>query len=426
MEVKRDVRRRLLIIIYTVLIFAASGLLFQWDTETGIILFFAMLIPLVGLMRWPNSPKLLFIGFVVMVIGKLVYVQTLNPLRGPDEKHYYEQVVAFADLGSFFNFAWEHIVTNWSNASAYPVYGMLYMPFFKGMQIDHPLTIVVFNTLIFLVVVQQTYQLCRDHFNYPLPELTDNKFRSWIIFGLLISPSFMFMSSLFAKDVTCALLGMYGALLLIRKKYIWFIIVLLYATGLRDYAFVYTVGIYLLYKGHLKTAFTFTVGAAGIVFLFTGFSGVINAGLLTLFLFLSPNPFNPANWDPVMMYRTAEALFMSLSIAGAVMVYINAPETRKFYKIVLFVLFTYACTLILVGYVTIVTRELDYGVGTIGDNMVRKKLPILPLLYVFSAYTMVWLGKLTRPKRVHKEVLSCEEGISSGELKPYSASLRSP
>jgi len=421
MGASRYVHRRWLTVIYLILVLTVSRFLFHWDTETGIVLFFAMLIPLISLMRWPNAPMLMFFGFAVMVIGKIIYAQTLNPLRGPDEKHYYEQVVAFPDIHSFFSFAWEQISMNWSNVSAYPVYGLLYMPFFKGMQLEDPLLIIVFNSVIFLFVIQQTYQLCRDSFPYSLPEKMGNKFRAWIVCGLFLSPSFMFMTSLFAKDVTCVLLGMLGTILLLRKKFVWFIIIMLYATGLRDYAIVYTIGMYMLFKSHLKSAFAMTAGAIGIVFLIAGASGVFNAGILTLFLFISPNPFNPANWDPVLMYRTLEALFMAISFAVAAVVYINAPETRRFYQICFLVLLAYACTLVLVGYATVVTRELDYGVGTIGDNMVRKKLPILPLLYVFSAYTMVWFGRLTRPMQTRKEMLPCEEETSSIERKSYSA-----
>ncbi|MFC5401547.1 hypothetical protein [Cohnella soli] len=438
MEVSRSKRlygRPLLTAIYLIVGLVVSGYVLRWDANAGIVWFLAMLVPLLGLLRWPNTPKLLLFGFAAMVIGKLIYAMSLDPLRGPDEKHYYEQVVAFQDLGSFMNFAWDNISANWANASAYPVYGLLYMPFFKLMQLEDPLVIVAFNCVLLLAVIQQTYRLCSDYFQYPLPDRTDTAFRGWIVFGLFVSPSFMFMSSLFAKDVACALLGIFGAILLLRRKYVWFVIVILYATGLRDYAFVYTVGIYLLFKGHLKTALAMTAGSIGIVFLFTGVSGVVNSAMLTMYLFISPNPINFGNWQSETMARTAEALLMCLSLLGAAVVYVKAPQTRRFYGICLLVLFTYACTLVLVGYVTIVTRELDYGVGTIGDNMVRKKLPILPLLYVFSVYTMTWLGKLTRPSvrstssvarnDSRKEEIPCEEGTNSGRQKSFSVSSAS-
>ncbi|MCC3375551.1 hypothetical protein [Cohnella sp. REN36] len=413
MEANRALHRPILAVIYAALALLAACWLLRWDTDAGIALFFALLLPLLGLLRWPNSPRLLFLGFAVMVGGKFVYALTQDPLKGPDERNYFAQVAAFQDLGSFFNYAWEQITQNGFNVSAYPIFGLLYMPFYKGVQLEDPLAIIVFNSLLLLLVVHQTYILCRDHFRFPLPALTETKFHGWTAFALFVSPSFMFMSSIFAKDVTSVLLGLLGALLLLRRRYVLFVVVMLYATGLRDYAIVYTLGFYLLFRGRTKTALAMLVGSLGAVFLFAGPSGVLNAGLLAVFLFFSPNPTNVANWDAAVLYRTLEAIWMSFTLVAAAAVYVKAPETRRFYRLAMIVLLTYACTLILVGYVTVVSRDLDYGVGTIGDNMVRKKLPVLPVLYVFSAYTMIWLGKLTRPFRAVKEVRGCGEGTNS-------------
>lgn len=409
----RDVRRTLLAVIYGTLAFLASCALLRWSTGAGIGLFFALLLPLLALLRWPNAPRLLFAGFATMVGGKLLYAATLDPLKGPDEKHYFAQVAAFQNLGSFFRYAWEQIQLNGFNVSAYPIFGMLYMPFYKGAHLDDPLAIVVFNSLLLLLVAHQTCLLCRDHFPFPLPAGGDTKLQAWTAFGLFVSPSFMFMSSIFAKDVTSVLLGLLGALLLLRRRYVLFVAVMLYATGLRDYAIVYTLGYWALLRGRTNTALAMLAVSAAAVFAFAGASGVMNAGLLTVYLYLSPNPLNASNWDPAVLYRTLEAIWMTFSLIASVVVYVKAPASRRFYRIGLIVLATYACTLILVGYMTVVTRELDYGVGTIGDNMVRKKLPVLPLLYMFSVYTMLWLGRLVRPSLRRKEVEACGEGTAS-------------
>lgn len=397
-------QRLLLALIYATFGMVAVAWLLRLDTKTGIAFFFALLLPLFALLRLPNTPRMLYLGFAGMVAGKLAYAETLDTLNGPDALHYYDQVVAFPDLGSFFSFAWQEITVNWANASAYPIYGILYMPFYKGIGLTDPLAIVVFNSVLLVLVAQQTYALCRDHFGYELPMAPNASFYGWIVFGLLVSPSFMFMTSIFAKDTACTLLGLLGTVLLIRRRWILFLLVLLYATGLRDYAIVYTVGYYFLFKGRFKSAVAVLACSAVVVFLFVGVSGFVNAGMLTVFLFMSPNPFNPGNWESATLYRTLEALWMTLSLAAAVAVYAKAPKSRPFYRMSALLLLTYACTLILVGYMTIVTRELDYGVGTIGDNMVRKKLPVLPLLYVFGVYTWYWFGRLVRSYRKENQI----------------------
>jgi len=135
------------------------------------------------------------------------------------------------------------------------------------------------------------------------------------------------------------------------------------------------------------------ITAMSVVLLKVGVIGLFNAFLLTLFLFTSPNPFKALNWDAEFVMRTLEAVYMMATFVMAAVVWTLHKETRSFYTMCLILLFTIGCTLILVGYITVTERELDYGIGTVGDNMVRKKVPILPILYMLNAYTICWLFK---------------------------------
>ncbi|BBH19565.1 hypothetical protein Back11_09100 [Paenibacillus baekrokdamisoli] len=380
--------------LYLVMLLMLGKLLFPLDEQLGMVAFFALMIPFFFfLLRWPNTPGALYGGICIMLLGKLVYAITTNPVTGPDEIHYYEQVSTFDQLSDFMPYAWNHIMTQWANVSAYPMFGLLYMPFFKWLAFQDPLPIIMLNSVLLILIVNQTYRLNESRFNYQMEREQVTRFHSIVILGLLVSPSFMLMSSVFAKDVTCALLGIYCAGLLLRRKYLLFILLLLYSTGLRDYSLVYTFGYFFLYANKIRTAVVVMCLAMGILVMQIGPLGLINSSLLTFYLFISPNPIKFSNWDITYLFRTLEALFMSIGLIISILNFIRFKETRPFYAMVFTLLFTYACTLVLVGYVTVTGRDLDYGVGTIGDNMVRKKLPVLPLLYIVQAYTFVWARK---------------------------------
>ncbi|QHT61917.1 hypothetical protein GXP70_19310 [Paenibacillus lycopersici] len=382
---------------YLVMLLLLGKLFFGLDEKLGMVAFFALLIPFFFfLLRWPNTPFALFGGLGVMLLGKLVYAATMNPVGGPDSIHYFEQVSTFQRLSDFMPYAWNHIVTQWMNISAYPMFGLVYMPFFKWLDIEDSLPIIMLNGLLLLLLVNGVYRMNESRFAYELPEGKRSRFHAYVIFGLLASPSFMLMSSMFAKDVLCALLGAYGASLLMRRRYVLFVLLLLYATGLRDYAVIYTFGFYFLYRQKFRTALAVMVAAMGLLVMQIGPLGLINASLLVVYLFLSPNPLNPGNWDSELLLRTLEALIMTAGLVVSALNFLRFKETRPFYAVAFVVLFTYACTLVLVGYVTVTERDLDYGVGTVGDNMVRKKLPVLPLLYVYQAYTFVWAARWFR------------------------------
>ncbi|MCQ6560435.1 hypothetical protein [Paenibacillus mendelii] len=394
MRVNRTLQHPMVAAMYLVMLLLMAKLLFPLGEQIGMVMFFAMLIPFFFfLLRWPDTPGALYVGICVMLAGKLVYAVTTNPVTGPDEIHYFEQVSTFQKLSDFMPYALDHIVTQWANISAYPMFGMLYMPLFKWLELENPLAIIMLNSLLLILVVNQTYRLNAAKFDYALPDVQEersSRFHAIVIFGLLVSPSFMLLSSVFAKDVACALLGLFGAGLLIRRKYVLFLLVLAYSTGLRDYSIVYTFGIYFLYAQKMRTSLVVMIAAMGVLVLQIGPLGLMNASLLTVFLFISPNPSNLSNWNSEIAMRTLEALWMSFILVASVLNYLRFKATRRFYLLALIVLFSYACTLVLVGYVTVTGREMEYGLGTVGDNMVRKKLPVLPILYVISAYTLVW------------------------------------
>lgn len=407
----KDIRsiRPIMILIYMLLALLATKWVYMVDAHVGMVAFYIMLIPFFFMLKWPNHPAALFLGFSIMLIGKFVYALTTDPLAGPDAYHYFDQVILYSRWSEFYTYAIDHIKTNFLDASAYPIFGLLYMPFYKFLGDAHPLTIITLNSLLLILCCYMTYLLNKTHFRFDMPNR--EAYYAVLIFGSLASPSFMYMSSIFAKDVACVLLGLYSAYVLLNRRYVLFLVVIIYSTMLRDYSIVYSLGFYCLFSKSFKTALAMMIAAIGILAVKVGIFGLLNAALLTFFLFISPNPMNNSNWDTSIVLRTIEAVFMLFSLLLSVIVYIRHKETRKFYVLCLILLYTYACALVLVGFVSITGKDMEYTVGTIGDNMARKKLPILPIVYMMNAYTIAWLIKLKVRRRLPSEAETCSTDI---------------
>ncbi|GLI10037.1 hypothetical protein YDYSG_60700 [Paenibacillus tyrfis] len=390
----------MLLWMYAALLILSTKWVTQWDLDVGLVFFFTLLLPFFVMLKWPNQPAVLYIGLMVMLIGKWIYALTTDPLFGPDARGYFRQVTFYPQLDDFIRYATEHITTNWLNSSAYPVFGLMYMPFYKFLDLADPLVIITFNSFLLVLCCNMTYRLNDRFFSYELSEAGKRTYNAVMIIGLLASPALMYMSSVFGKDITCAFLGLLCTQLLLNRRYILFIIVLFYTTMLRDYSIVYILSFYFLFRRNFKAALLMLIGALGVVFWKVGPTGLLNSFMLTVFLFISPNPFKAFNWDMEFVMRTAEAVYMMISFGLSMIVFLRHKETRSFFAMCLILLFTFGCTLVLVGFVTVTERNLEYGVGTIGDNMVRKKVPVVPILYMMNAYTLAWLF---RPKAVHSK-----------------------
>lgn len=388
--------RPLIVLMYVVLLLVAVRSVYAIDAGMGQVVFYMLIIPLFFLLPWPNHPVVLYLGLSALLAGKLVYAATTDPLFGPDANQYFNQVSAYVRLDDFMAYAQEHIATYFLDASAYPIFGLLYMPYYKFLNGSDPLTMATLNTLILIGCCNLTYVLNKTYFRYEMP--FSRLFYPILLCGVLVSPSFMYLSSVFAKDVTCVALGLLSAYLLLKKKYVWFLLVILYSTMLRDYSIVYSLGFYALFGRKIKLTFAMLIGSIGILTVKVGLAGLLNAVLLTAFLFISPNPLSPDNWDSSLVLRTLEALYMMCSLVMSAVIFIRYKETRLFYSLCLMLLYSYACVLVLVGYISVTGKELEYAVGTIGDNMVRKKLPVLPMLYMMNAYTVAWWLKFAYRK----------------------------
>ncbi|WP_339317920.1 hypothetical protein [Paenibacillus sp. FSL R10-2734] len=393
-ELKRSVTTPVKIINY--LYFAIGFLLierflFKGDGDTAY--FVSLLIVSVILLiayKWPAKPYIIFFGFLVLVFGKIYYGFSMDPIVGSDEIRYHAQMLAqINDFNGYLDYVKDKLTLNYS---IYPSFGMFFMPFYYLFGSDNRMIIVIFNTVMLVSLAQFAFKANRSIIEEysEINSKDKNLYTALIVFGVLASPSFMYWSSTFAKDITNICISFAALYLLIKKKYFWFIVVMFVATIFRPYTIVFTLGYYFIYKRSMKMMVLSVIGAIALVFYKTGITGLINTVFSAAYLVVAPFPFNYDNW---VNYRLSslESLLSIILTVVAILLFLSRKETRKFLMLCALCLYLYACVVTAVGHVALGNAGMNYGLGMVGDNMTRKKLPIIVLLYMVFSYCLTYM-----------------------------------
>lgn len=142
-------------------------------------------------------------------------------------------------------------------------------------------------------------------------------------------------------------------------------------------------------------------GAIAVVFVATGFrvEAVVNVGLVGGFFFMSPNPLNPDNWIGHLAPLAFEGSILAGLAALSLPIMLFSQRNRSLYLRIFLAILIYAAVLVLVGYVHARAHGVSYSVGTAGDNMLRKKLPLVPILYFHAAFTLRVMLNALLPRR---------------------------
>lgn len=391
----RDISIKMLSVVLIILSIILSRSLLNTEGNISHLIVIGMLIAVsivAFFLKWTYPSRAIIVGLMVMFVGKVYYLYTLYPVIGPDGVRYYAQISSY-DMSSFLSFFWESLRNDHILMSAYPAFGIAYLPFYYLFNTDNVYLIVVLNTISLVGIVFVGYRITEKYF---YDRLKNNKtLLTMIAIGVLCSPSYMYWTSTFSKDVFSLFIAFLALYALLEKRFLLFLLLTAYATMLRPYSIAIIAIYFILYKGYFKLSLLMLLGSLGIVWYSTGFVGVTNALYSTLYLVLAPFPLNLENWS-LYFLPVAEVMLFSAFLLVSLYVFINNKKTRKFYMIALIGLVIYACVMALIGNAHITSRNLDYGFGTIGDNITRKKLPLIFMFYTVIAYTVVNLPRRKR------------------------------
>ncbi|MGM0520089.1 MAG: hypothetical protein ACQERD_10645 [Campylobacterota bacterium] len=231
---------------------------------------------------------------------------------------------------------------------------------------------------------------------------------------LVLSPSVLYWSSTFSKDILSLSFAVLAATFLYRRSYFFGLLFIGLGLLIRPYSIATVVAIYLFlnnehivnrYKKYVVTVYIFVYA------LFTSWIVLLNTVMLFVFVFASPVVYKLQNWELIVIGKwnyspflfTIEGMFSSVILMLFLLFSVINKSFRFFSKEFIFPFVLLSTALGAMGYYT---SFESYGLGTLGDNMVRKKLIFWPLIsVVFAMVSTHILNKLNKKKRKNETTI---------------------
>lgn len=382
-------------LLYYHLIFLCSSLflidvvIYQLDHDIGFLMLALTFIPLFFLMNFPH-PRLLIFAFILFILLEIACHYSLNPLKNNDSQNYYAYLNAYQSYGNFFNDVISDILHNRSDFSIYNSFGLIYITFYQLFDSADPSIIGIMNIFFLLLTFKLSFVILRDHFNYELQN--KQKFLAIFLAFLFTSTSMIYWSAEFLKDITMILICMASVLALIRKRYIIFALLMVYGYFLRPYMIVPVLCYWVLVEKRYKSAWFGAGVSALFVFYKFGFAGIVNSIYTLRFLLFSPNPLNIVNWQ-FNGFRTFESVMMLFNLLIAVIVFLKYKSSRRFYVISALSIYIYSCVMSANSFLMIAYLNQNASYLSGADDISRKRLMIVIMLYIVFAYSLSKIRK---------------------------------
>lgn len=356
--------------------------IFRVDESLGFLLSILLMTIASMLLNWESRSHFLMISICYFGLIKILFFLTLDPITGPDATRYYAQTFRFGDLDSFFTAVVNDIQRNgFFNATSYSQYGLVYMPFYSLLNAESPQAIAILNGAFIIMVIYLWGKLGSEF----MPD--NSKYAKMVVPLLFFSSSLSYWSSTFLKDSLSLMLGVCACYFMIRKKYVRCLLFAALAIALRPYAVAYIFCYWVFIKRKYKTALAATLLSLAWTLKTAGILGVINAFPMSARILISPNPLSMENWSNFFL-PTIESFFTALILLFSVINFCLNRDTRSTYCLFGLTLLIYACVLTLVGHSNLMYRDMGYEFLSGGDDMFRKKLPFILIIYSAGAYTL--------------------------------------
>ncbi|MDD9266224.1 hypothetical protein ACFPES_04190 [Paenibacillus sp. GCM10023248] len=351
----------------------------------GTILINLSLLPFMLALPFGNK-KLSILYFFLMYVGISRYSLSNDPLQFPDSQMYFEELITHGNYYDLITFFWNELCTGFQiDTQNNLVFALLYYPMFYFLHNNDPAFITTYNALLYIITGYLTYRLLKKH------SVFTDKIINIILLGLFGSASLQYWSSFFLKDITSLFLIVLALNLFMNKKFIWFLFVMFFAYSLRVYSPVIILCHILLLKGYIRFSLLGAIFALVVEVYNVGLKGVINSLLNVGNMFSSPSPFNIENWK-FQGYRTFESLIFLIILLLVIVVFLLNKESRSFYLTAFSVIYIYSAVVTIAGFQNLEYLGLDYVIGNFGDDMTRKKISIIIIIYIVFAYTFIQLS----------------------------------
>lgn len=375
-------------LIFATLLLPVSALVANYHIIIGISTFFIILLISSIYFYRATSPLFLF-GICVYLIGVFFTTLFQTPLVGSDEMQFFN----LSTLPSIPGYLFSRVelvvefVQGGNRPGVYETFPILYAPLFEAFNISSPRFIVIINVTFWIGNAVIFRELLISYAN-ELPRSISPNIAATM---LLLSPTAIYWTGTFAKDIISASLCMIAAYLFLRKRYLLFLFILGLATGIR----VYSVAIISIYIATMIwSPLLLGIGlfvSVLFVLIYTGqIVPLFNSILIWGYFFVSPNPMNIENWlDPYLFPRLIEGLIYAIGLSVSGLIAVVNRKLQIQYLVLSVGILIYALVIVAVAYrYTVFVRGLHYGFGTAGDNILRRMVPILPLIAIWMSITI--------------------------------------
>ncbi|QUO47723.1 hypothetical protein [Halorubrum ruber] len=379
-------------VIYLILLLPTIFPLFKLHFTVGFSIYFVVGITL--LYSHTSSVKLVIFTFVYLLGTLLNTLYDSTPIVSPDAVRYFRRVSEdFPNLISYFY----HLVRLTSDSiievnnvfftpsSVYDTFPILYLPIYKSFELGSPLFILVLNTILWISTAFMMRDMTNKYLSRHIQASGD------IVFYLLmISPTAMYYSSSFLKDITAVFLVVLSLRLYLEKRYLLFVVVIVFSTTIRLYSFAIT-GIYFGVLTWTPHILLIGIGISTIFMLwFTKeVLTIFNTILMVGYFFISPNPFELQNWMNIEATpRILEGLMNGVFLTISVILGLGKRTDLTSYFIISLGLIVYGLIMSTIGFNwTVNFLSEAYNLGTLGEHIIRKKLPVVPLIAIWISFT---------------------------------------
>lgn len=363
--------------------------IFHLSINVGVLLYFSLLILLLCVFLDDD----ILISTVIpslFLLSVLFYMIFSTQLVGVDEVQFYERVTDFSSTSEYFS----HLVALGQNnllslRSSIQTFPLFYLPFYQTYNLSSSKIIVIINSTLWMTTafLFRELLLIRRSEQNAVSNISPN-----LVFAILmLSPSAIYWTSSFAKDITSVFLCVLATYLFFRKRFILFIIVLIFATSIRAYS-IAIIGIYIAVT--ISSPLLLGLGVIGSILFVLMYTSspmaIFNSLLVWGYFFLSPNPANIENWTNFELFpRMVEGIILTAILILSIVHSSVEKHIAKQYVLLGVALFIYALVMITIGYRNhVLIRGHTYGIGVVGDNVLRKMLPMLPVLSIWIAQTV--------------------------------------
>lgn len=382
---------------------AVSGGYVVGATDVLLVIMLALTLSVITFV-YPSPVSFISRAFILtgLIAGILLVQHFMPSLTGPDANLYWYNTTHLS-LAQLLQELSEQFSLSPSGLFAATFLFPAIIKTFLGKAVEYSPDAVAFLNSIFLVISAHTWcDLVRRKYSTDVEQ--SSKFYKYTFAFFLLSPSLVYWSSAYNKDVITLAATVLCAAAIYDKKVIAAIVWLTVATLLRPYAVIIVLTYLLfLYPLRIRSRLACCGLAATVVFAATGFSyaAVANMPVATLYVFMSPNPFDTANWalwfdngrwafSP--LFFTFESVFYGMMLALGSCLFILRPRSRGAFSSIIGSIFLGVGSLVYIGFLRTGSLGGNYEFLHLGETFLRKKLMVMPLIITWAALALSQTG----------------------------------